>query len=155
MNLPIARNITTELADPRGEEAMRLLGEYARDMAVRYPEGIWGGVDGHKDLLWLCRDAGGRAVGCVALRALGPGRVEVKHLYVVPDARRCGVAGALMDALEAEARRRHAEIVLQTGTRQPAAIAFYRRRRYETGQPYDGSDPGGFCSVYFRRGVSD
>jgi putative acetyltransferase len=93
-----------ELADPDSPDARRLLEAHADDMAARYDGGDWAGVDGPKDLLWLARDDVGEAVGCVALRVLRADRVEVKHLFVLPQARRRGVAAALMDAFEAEDR---------------------------------------------------
>jgi len=136
------------LADPGGAEARRLLEAHERDMAARYPTGSWEGVSGRKDLLWLARDGGGRAVACVALRVLRADRVEVKHLYVAPGARRQGFAAALMDAFEAEAARRGASIVLETGSRQPEAIALYRKRGYRERATYEGADVCGEGSLY-------
>jgi putative acetyltransferase len=140
-----------ELADPNGPDARRLLEAHADDMAARYDGSNWAGVGGRKDLLWLARDERGGAVGCVALRALSENQVEVKHLYVLPAARRRGVAAALMDAFEAEAARRGAAIVLETGTEQPEAIKLYRDRGYVEREPYEGSDVNGDCSIYLER----
>jgi ribosomal protein S18 acetylase RimI-like enzyme len=143
-----------ELADPDSPDARRLLQAHADDMAARYDGSDWAGVDGRKDLLWLARDEDGEAVGCVALRVLHADQVEVKHLYVLESARRRGVAAALMDAFEAEAARRGAAIVLETGTEQPEAIALYRGRGYADRGPYEGSDVNGDCSVYFERAAA-
>lgn len=142
-----------ELADPDSPDARRLLEAHAEDMAGRYHGGNWAGVNGRKDLLWLARDGDGEAVGCVALRVLRPDRVEVKHLYVEPAARRRRVAAALMDAFEAEASRRAAAVVLETGTEQPEAIALYRARGYRARDAYEGSDVSGDCSLYFERPI--
>jgi ribosomal protein S18 acetylase RimI-like enzyme len=142
-----------ERSDPDSAEARRLLDAHAKDMAARYGGGgTWEGVWGRKDLLWLARDGGGRAVGCVALRALRENRVEVKHLYVAPAARRRGVASALMEAFEAEAARRRALIVLETGSRQPEAIALYGKRGYRRRDFYEGADVCGDGALYFERG---
>ncbi len=70
-----------ERVDLWDADALSLLREHARDMAARYPAQKWGGVEGDKDALWLARDSAGGAVGCVALRDLGDGNVEVKHVY--------------------------------------------------------------------------
>ena len=141
-----------ELADPDSPEARRLLEAHAADMAARYGgAGSWEGVGGRKDLLWLARVEGGEAVGCVALRELGPGRVEVKHLYVAPAARRRGIGAALMDAFEAEAARRRASIVLETGSRQPESIALYRTRGYRPTDRYEEADICGDGALYFER----
>ena len=99
----------------------------------------------------MARSDDGRAVGCVALRVLAPVLVEVKHLYVEPAARRAGVASVLMDALEAEARRRHSAIVLETGIEQPEAIALYRSRGYQERDRYEECDADGDGSVYLER----
>jgi ribosomal protein S18 acetylase RimI-like enzyme len=51
---------------------------------------------------------------------------EVKRLYVTPDARRCGIARALIREVEARAATRGlAALVLETGTAQPEAMALY------------------------------
>jgi putative acetyltransferase len=79
----------------------------------------------------LARDPDGNAVGCGALRELGPDVGEVKRMYVVPARRRSGVAAAVLAALEAEAGRRGwTHLRLETGTEQPDAMAFYERHGY-------------------------
>lgn len=65
------------------------------------------------------------------LKPLGDGVVEIKRMYVVPQARGRGVARALLAALEAEARERGFAIVrLDTGPRQPSAERMYREAGY-------------------------
>lgn len=120
-------------------------------MSRRYGGGAWQGTSGPKDALWLARDGLGRPLGCVVLRELAPGRVEVKHLYVVPSARREGVATALMDAFEAEARLRQATILLESGDAQPEALAFYAGRGYTSRGPYHGCEFTTPRSRYFER----
>lgn len=141
-----------ELVDSDQPEVRALLRKHAREMAARYGSGgEWSGVQGRKDLVWIVRDGAGEAQGCVALRELAPGRVEVKHLYVRTQARRRGLASVLMDALEDEADRRRSEVVLETGTAQPEAVALYRRRGYIARGPYQGSEYCGERSLYFTR----
>jgi len=75
--------------------------------------------------------AGEVAVGCGAIRALDATCVEIKRMYVVPEARGAGVARRVLAALEAEASSLgRTRVVLETGTRQPEAIALYRREGY-------------------------
>jgi GNAT superfamily N-acetyltransferase len=74
----------------------------------------------------------GAPVGCGALRRIDAETGELKRMYVAPAARGTGLGRRLVDALEAEARalglRR---LVLETGTRQHAAIALYRATGFE------------------------
>lgn len=56
---------------------------------------------------------------------------EVKRLWTSPLHRRQGLAGVVLDALEASARQAGYRVVrLETGPRQPEAVAFYTRRGY-------------------------
>lgn len=73
---------------------------------------------------FLVARLGGRACGCGAVRSLGPGTVEIKRMYVAPEARGRGIGTALLSALEAEARALGAvRLVLETGERQRNAVA--------------------------------
>lgn len=79
----------------------------------------------------------GMAVGCGAVRRLDAGMAEVKRMYVRPEARRRGVAVAILAELEAEARRLGvSRLALETGPRQPEAIALYLREGFVETAPY-------------------
>jgi GNAT superfamily N-acetyltransferase len=72
--------------------------------------------------------ADGKPVGCGATRRLDAGTTEIKRMYVSPDARGRGVGRAILTALEAESHRLGVRrIVLETGERQPEALALYAR----------------------------
>ncbi|MFB9747904.1 GNAT family N-acetyltransferase [Leifsonia shinshuensis] len=78
----------------------------------------------------LVLDDAGEAVGHAALRALGD-ELEVKRVYVDPRARGRGASRTLMAELERLAAVRGASrLILQTGDRQPEAIALYERIGY-------------------------
>jgi GNAT superfamily N-acetyltransferase len=69
----------------------------------------------------------GVPVGCGALRLLDAETAELKRMYVSPIVRRKGLGRRLVAALEAEARTLGVRrLVLETGVRQPAAVALYR-----------------------------
>jgi putative acetyltransferase len=73
----------------------------------------------------------GVAVGCGAIRTLDIHSVEVKRMYVTPEARGFGVGRAMLQALERETvALGRSRICLETGMRQPEAIALYRRHGY-------------------------
>jgi GNAT superfamily N-acetyltransferase len=97
----------------------------------------------------------GRPVGCGGLRRHDARAAELKRMYVVPDQRRSGVARMLLAALEAHAARLGYEsIVLETGVRQPEAIALYETsgyRRISNFEPWV-DEP---LSVCFERRLGD
>jgi GNAT superfamily N-acetyltransferase len=111
-----------------------LLGRYPEDdtdMHFRLdPEEVEAGKG-----TFLVAFAGGEPVGCGAIRMLSAEIAEIKRMYVSPAARGRGVGFRLLDALETEARALGADrVLLETGPRQPEAIALYSRAGYvETG----------------------
>jgi len=73
----------------------------------------------------------GVACGSGAFRPLDSQCAEIKRMYVVPAARRGGVARMILRHLETEIQRRgFRTIVLETGYRQPEAIALYEAEAY-------------------------
>jgi GNAT superfamily N-acetyltransferase len=81
--------------------------------------------------LFLVAEVDGEPVGCGAWRSVGGGVIEVKRMYVAPAHRRRGVAQLVLDALELSAARAgHGSVVLNTGDRQPEALAFYAHNGY-------------------------
>jgi putative acetyltransferase len=73
----------------------------------------------------------GRLVGVAGIELQGDATGELKRFYVEPECRRRGVADALIGALLTYAARRNASVVrLETGDKQEAAIAFYRRHGF-------------------------
>jgi putative acetyltransferase len=90
----------------------------------------------------LARDDAGNALGCGALRLLGPGSAEIKRMYVEPAARGRRIAVAILRALEEQARQLGVtRLLLETGTAQPEAMRLYTREGYtriENFGPYVG-----------------
>lgn len=59
------------------------------------------------------------------------GDAEIKRMYVTPEARGLGLARRLLAALEADAAAAgRTRMVLETGTKQPEAIALYESSGY-------------------------
>ncbi len=76
-------------------------------------------------------------LGCGGLRTREPGVGEVKRMYVAPAARRRGVARRLLSALEDAGRALgHRRLLLETGTRQPEALALYDSAGWVRVEPY-------------------
>ncbi len=73
----------------------------------------------------------GVAVCCGGVKRLPDGACEIKRMYVVPAARRQGIARALLGALEDAARGLGYSIArLDTGPKQPHAQAMYEAASY-------------------------
>jgi GNAT superfamily N-acetyltransferase len=96
----------------------------------------------------------GQPVGCGAIKPIAPGCMEVKRMYVVPQARGRGVAGQVLAELE----RWSLELgcptcVLETGRRQPEAIGLYEKHGYQRTANY-GQYVGVANSVCFAKSLA-
>jgi GNAT superfamily N-acetyltransferase len=114
--------------------AQALIAELNTELSARYPEegathfrlDAEEVASGHGAFLVAYLD--GEPVACGAVRRNEDGAAEIKRMYTRPAARGRGVARALLDALEAEARTLGADrLVLETGERQLEAVALYHR----------------------------
>ncbi|MCL3819764.1 GNAT family N-acetyltransferase [Aeromicrobium wangtongii] len=105
------------------------------------------GIDPASVVATIVGYVGERPVAHALLRRLGDD-IEIKRMYVRPEARGQGGADALMAALEDEARAAGARrLILHTGDRQDAAIRTYQRHGYtpiEVYEPYVGM-PASLC----------
>lgn len=71
-------------------------------------------------------------VGCGAIREFDADSMEVKRMYVPPEKRRQGIAALILSELEKwSAELSYSKCVLETGNRQPEAIALYLREGYK------------------------
>ena len=71
------------------------------------------------------------AVGCGAIRRMDATTAEIKRMYVIPKHRSMGAGHAILEKLEQVARELAVtRIVLETGARQPEAIALYEHCGY-------------------------
>jgi GNAT superfamily N-acetyltransferase len=90
----------------------------------------------------------GDAVGCGGIRQYDEATGEIKRMYTKPEARRRGISRVVLEALEARARAvGYTRLVLETGIRQPEAIALYESAGYESIEPYGfyKNAPGSRC----------
>jgi GNAT superfamily N-acetyltransferase len=115
--------------------AQALVARVQQEYVVRY-----GGPDGAEVApdefvspagLFLVAEVDGVPAGCGAWRVHARGVVEVKRVYVEPVFRRQGLAHLLMAALEDSATAAgHRAVVLNSGDRQPEALALYAALGY-------------------------
>ena len=85
---------------------------------------------------------GAISVACGAIKPFGADRMEIKRMFVLPQYRGQGAAQQVIRALEVWAwESGMTRCVLETGKRQPEAIAFYTKSGYiqiENYGPYRG-----------------
>ncbi|KQV49022.1 GNAT family N-acetyltransferase [Massilia sp. Root335] len=105
----------------------------------------------HPSVLFaVVRDAAGDAIGCGAI-VIKSDYGEVKRMYVRPQARRKGVAGRLIEALEVEAVRNGCRtFMLETGPTMPEALSLYDRMGYRRCGPF-GDYPDDPFSVFMHK----
>ena len=71
------------------------------------------------------------AVGCGAIKPYADGTAEIKRMFVKPENRGRGIAGQILKELESwAAELGFHECILETGFKQPEAIALYKRSGY-------------------------
>lgn len=93
----------------------------------------------------------GQPIGCGAIKAFTDEAMEVKRMYVSPEGRNKGIATRVLTELEAWAfEMGYPKCVLETGKRQPEAIALYEKNGYRRTENY-GQYVGVENSVCFEK----
>ena len=121
--------VNRSLAPPHMVDAfesyiVRSLREEIDRIAAYYGEthgGFWVAVDGP------------RVVGMFGLERISAGVMELRRMYVDPDARRRGIARAMLQFAEDECRgRQMRRLDLSTSELQAAAVSLYERSGYDS-----------------------
>ena len=132
--------VTVQSEDPHGETAARLIGEMCAELARRYhrpPSVFTMDEAAHPRAGFVVARLDGEPVGCGALRCIDERTVEVKRMYVAPAGRRRGIARRILAELERlAAGHGYQRIILETGTRQPEALALYEASEYRQTENY-------------------
>jgi len=117
--------------------AQRLVDAIFADQEERYGSGDAAPVEAMEfdppDGGFLIAYVSGQPVGCAGWRSHGESEeiAELKRLYCAPEARQQGVASALVAAVEENARDHgRKRMILETGRKQPEAIALYAKLGY-------------------------
>ena len=119
-----------------GPSAAALIAEVQQEYVVRYGGPDDAPVDAaefgaERGGAFLVASAGGVPVGCVGLRRHDETAAEIKRMYVRSAHRRTGLGRVLLRAAEERARSLgYSRVLLETGTRQPEAIALYTADGY-------------------------
>jgi putative acetyltransferase len=78
-----------------------------------------------------------RPIACGAFKEIGPGKVEIKRMYVLPEHRGKGAGFGVLEQLEAWASELgYATYVLETGKRHFEAISLYKKAGYHITENY-------------------
>lgn len=71
-------------------------------------------------------------ISCGAIKEYSPDTMEVKRMFTLPGSRGKGIATKVLTELEIWATELHYErCILETGKRQPEAIALYKKNGYK------------------------
>ncbi|WP_291721797.1 GNAT family N-acetyltransferase [Bernardetia sp.] len=71
-------------------------------------------------------------LGCGAIKPFDSDTMEVKRMYTLPKSRGKGIASKVLLELEKWAKElSYKKCVLETGTKQPEAIALYKKNGYD------------------------
>lgn len=140
--------------DPQGADALALLREAAIDARALYPElhrpdAPWPTNPPNPPRgIYLVAYMNGQPTACGALRPLSADCAEVRRMYVLKQARRSGLARALLQALEREAMALgYTRLRLETGMRQLPAMGLYRAQGFVQIPPFGdyAHDPTSVC----------
>jgi putative acetyltransferase len=120
--------------DLLSSEAQTLIAELNEELSAMYPEEGANHFRLNPEEVrkgkgsFLIATDGERQLGCGALRRMDEKTGEIKRMYVRNEARNRGIGRAMLHSIEEEAKALGmARLVLETGVRQLAAIALYRK----------------------------
>lgn len=132
----MSEGVVLTVEDPRAADVRALVDLLDVELYARYPEAV--DIE-PPDLaqfttptgLFVVARVGGAVVACGAIVRVDAETAEVKRMFVHPDHRGRGLARAVIAELEKRARAGgYRRLRLETGKRQPEAIALYRAVGY-------------------------
>lgn len=153
--MPNSETLIIRLADPAMPRCRDLIAKLDELQASLYPvhENY---LDSIKELqkpncYFLAAYLGEQIVGCGALKAVDGRYSELKRMYVDSDRRKRGIGQRLLEELEARSASIDIFLVrLETGVRQPEALALYRRNGYKEIEAFGDYTAGG-SSIFMEK----
>ncbi len=149
--------VTTHRTDATNKDFIQLVQQLDVDLAKRdgkdhafYHQ--FNSIENLKHTIILYE--GEKAIACGAIKAFDAKTMEIKRMYVVPESRGNGLATKVVKALELwTVELGHKVCILETGKRQPEAIALYKKNGYQIIPNY-GQYEGIENSICFQKIVS-
>lgn len=108
-------------------------------------------IDTIKNVIVVLED--GKVIGCGAFKRYDEASIEIKRMYVKEEARGKKIASQIISELELWAKELgYKNYVLETGIRQPEAIALYHKMGYHIIENY-GQYANLETSICFKKSV--
>lgn len=150
--------ITIIRTDSKNEDFRELIKHLDADLAIRdgsehafYAQ--FNKVDMIKHVVIAYDDK--RPVGCGAIKKLSSDSMEVKRMYTSPESRGKGIASTVLTELEKwSAELSYQKCLLETGKKQPEAIALYFKSGYKIVDNY-GQYAGVENSICFEKKIAE
>ena len=146
--------VVIERVSPDSSGARELIEALDEELLRRYPGAVIEGLlpeDATDRLAFVVARIGNRPVACGAVREIDPGVGEIKRMFVRPEHRGQGIARAILAALEIRAAELGYSILrIETGSRQPEAVALYKSAGYAPIPPF-GKYAGNSYSQCFEK----
>lgn len=142
--------------DATNTDFKALVAKLDADLAIRDGDehafyNQYNGIDSIKYAVVFYED--GKAVACGAIKRYDDASTEVKRMYTTPESRGKGVASQLLDELTKWAKELgYKRCILETGIRQPEAIALYKKNGFKIIENY-GQYAGVENSVCFEMSI--
>lgn len=142
------------VVDPENRDLRELIIRLDEDLKSRYPHETIYVVDFSDpkvmEMTFVVAYKAGNPAGCGGLRPLDPENsvMELKRFYVDPAYRKMGIANRMLVELESKAAAAGClEIKLETGIKQPEAIALYVKHGYQPIELFGSyiGDPDSLC----------
>lgn len=132
--------VCVEIENVYAEDSLKLIEHLSSELAKRYEEdtdegkGEFAPIDMDvPGAAFVIARIDGKPVGCGAIRPWDElGVAEIKRMFVEPNMRGRGISKQILLKLEETARSfGYTTLMLETGTRQPEAIALYEKAGYK------------------------
>lgn len=132
--MELDNNLKVERTDSSNEHFRKLVVLLDKELGAAYSEEYdfyhqYNKIDKINNVIVVYQN--GKPVGCGAIKKYDSSTMEVKRMFTRPDSRCKGIAKKVLDELEQWTKELSFEnCILETGIKQYAAIALYKKKGY-------------------------